>query len=106
MCPELKRYLHDASMLHAAIGHKWLGVGAGEGQAQSGEAVGFLLWAKRGLEDLGASGGRRVAVAAAKWGRGRNHGHKPRAEQELESVAAFLVHYQKMNDSVSIPFLS
>ncbi|KAJ6557276.1 hypothetical protein DFH09DRAFT_1248226 [Mycena vulgaris] len=72
---DLRRHLGDASALHAALARKWLGVDAGEGD-RGGDAVGFLVWARKELEDL----------------KGR--------KAELEGVGVFLKHYKKVNDSL------
>ena len=54
VAPELRRYLADEIALHAALARKWLGVDAGEhgGTSKGGIAVGFLVWAKKELEEL------------------------------------------------------
>ncbi|KAJ7436237.1 hypothetical protein FB451DRAFT_1455025 [Mycena latifolia] len=75
---ELRKHLGDAAALHGALARKWLGVDAGEGD-RGGDAVGFLLWARKELEELkGRSGGKA----------------------ELEAVGVFLKHYKKANDSL------
>ncbi|KAG0692044.1 hypothetical protein DFH29DRAFT_1085056 [Suillus ampliporus] len=81
---ELRRYLADASAFHAALAHKWLGVDAGESgvREKGGEAVAWLLWAKKELEDM-------------------KRGRKGRVADELESVGVFLKHYKKINDSLT-----
>jgi hypothetical protein len=80
----LRRYLHDETVFHDALARKWLGVDAGEngGTDRGGDAVGFLIWAKKELEEL----------------KGRK---KDRVSDELETVNVFLKHYKKVNDSVS-----
>jgi hypothetical protein len=98
VCVELRRYLTDASAFHAALAHKWLGVDAGESGAQEkgGEAVAWLLWAKKELEDM-KEGGLGRAVGRDREKRGR----KGRVADELENVDVFLKYYKKINDSVS-----
>ncbi|KAG2148665.1 uncharacterized protein EDB93DRAFT_1084822 [Suillus bovinus] len=98
VCVELRRYLADASAFHAALAHKWLGVDAGESgmQEKGGEAVAWLMWAKKELEDL-KEGGLGIAVGRDREKRGR----KGRAADELESVCVFLKHYKKINDSLT-----
>ncbi|OJA20073.1 hypothetical protein AZE42_02479 [Rhizopogon vesiculosus] len=87
ICAELRRYLADASAFHAALAHKWLGVDAGESavREKGGEAVAWLLWAKKELEEMKES----------------KRGRKGRAATELESVGVFLKHYKKINDSLT-----
>jgi hypothetical protein len=84
---ELRRYLADASVFHTALAHKWLGIDAGESgvREKGGEAVAWLLWAKKELEEMKES----------------KRGRKERAAEELEGVGVFLKHYKKINDSVS-----
>ncbi|KAJ7695968.1 hypothetical protein B0H17DRAFT_1054391 [Mycena rosella] len=72
---DLRRHLGDAAAFHGALARKWLGVDAGEGD-RGGDAVGFLVWARKELEEL----------------KGR--------KSELESVSVFLKHYKKANDSL------
>ncbi|KAG2055302.1 hypothetical protein BDR06DRAFT_954048 [Suillus hirtellus] len=98
VCVELRRYLADASAFHTALAHKWLGVDAGESgvHEKGGEAVAWLLWAKKELEDMKESG---LGIAA---GRDREkRGRKGRVADELESVGVFLAHYKKINDSLT-----
>ncbi|KAF7331671.1 BRO1 domain-containing protein [Mycena kentingensis (nom. inval.)] len=80
---ELRRYLSDENSLQEALSHKWLGVDAGEngGTDRGGDAVGFLVWARKELEEL----------------KGRK---KERVADELDRVTVFLKHYKKINDSL------
>ncbi|KAK7048199.1 BRO1 domain-containing protein [Favolaschia claudopus] len=80
---DLRRYLNEETVFHEALARKWLGVDAGEngGSDRGGDAVGFLTWAKKELEDL----------------KGRK---KDRISEELNSVNVFLKHYKKINDSL------
>ncbi|KAJ7164638.1 hypothetical protein C8R43DRAFT_1122515 [Mycena crocata] len=80
---DLRRYLNDETVLHDALARKWLGVDAGEngGSERGGDAVGFLAWAKKELEEL----------------KGRK---KDRISDELDSIGVFLKHYKKVNDSL------
>ncbi|KAF8208732.1 BRO1 domain-containing protein [Mycena galopus ATCC 62051] len=80
---DLRRYLNEETVFHGALARKWLGVDAGEngGSERGGDAVGFLTWAKKELEEL----------------KGRK---KDRVSDELDSVSVFLKHYKKVNDSV------
>ncbi|KAJ7069954.1 BRO1 domain-containing protein [Mycena amicta] len=80
---ELRRYLSDETALHDALAHKWLGVDAGEngGTDRGGDAVAFLIWTKKELEEL----------------KGRK---KERISEELERVNVFLKHYKRVNDSL------
>jgi len=102
VCVELRRYLADTSAFHAALAHKWLGVDAGESavREKGGEAVGWLLWAKKELEDM-KEGGLGIAVGRDREKRGR----RGRVADEIESVGVFLKHYKKLNDSVSWVFV-
>ncbi|KAJ7134416.1 BRO1 domain-containing protein [Mycena epipterygia] len=80
---DLRRYLNEETVFHDAMARKWLGVDAGEngGSDRGGDAVGFLTWAKKELEEL----------------KGRK---KDRVSDELDSVNVFLKHYKKVNDSL------
>jgi len=51
---ELRHYLGDEASLHSAIAKKWLGIDAGEkgGESKAGDAVGFLVWAKKGAAGI------------------------------------------------------
>ncbi|KAJ7644282.1 BRO1 domain-containing protein [Roridomyces roridus] len=82
---DLRRYLNDETSFHDAMAHKWLGVDAGEngGTDRGGDAVGFLVWAKKELEEL--KGGRKKDA---------------RVSGELDTVGVFLKHYKKINDSL------
>ncbi|KAI6021500.1 hypothetical protein BKA83DRAFT_4282756 [Pisolithus microcarpus] len=93
---ELTRHLTDEAAFHSALAHKWLGVDAGErGVAiKGGEAVGFLAWAKRELEDLCGSFKGTLLRKDRMSGEDRR-GKKERVILELASV-------EKMNDSVCV----
>lgn len=97
---DLKRHLADEATFHTALAHKWLGVDAGDSSiaAKAGDAVGYLAWAKRELEDL--TGGFRGPRLRKEKPNSDGRGIKARATQELEKVALFLTHYKRMNDSV------
>ncbi|KAI0709557.1 hypothetical protein C8T65DRAFT_649107 [Cerioporus squamosus] len=101
VAPELRRYLADEVALHAAFARKWLGVDAGEhgGTSKGGVAVGFLMWAKRELEELksGHSSGGMIGGEREKEMRERR---KVRVQEELQSTSTFLVGYKKMNDTM------
>ncbi|KAH9858455.1 hypothetical protein C2E23DRAFT_798664 [Lenzites betulinus] len=102
VAPELRRYLADEVALHHALAHKWLGVDAGEhgGNSKGGVAVGFLVWAKKQLEDLrsGHTAGGMMDSDREKEMRERR---KARVQEEIESTSTFLVGYKKMNDTLS-----
>jgi len=89
---DLRRYLVDGAAFHAALGKKWLGIDAGEkgGTAKAGEAVGFLAWAKKELEELKGKG----------FGLGKDKDKKERIVEELQNVVAYWKHYKKVNDSL------
>ncbi|KAJ6620820.1 BRO1 domain-containing protein [Mycena sp. CBHHK59/15] len=80
---DLRRYLNEETLFHDALARKWLGVDAGEngGSERGGDAVGFLTWAKKELEEL----------------KGRK---KDRVSDELDNMSVFLKHYKKINDSL------
>lgn len=96
---DLRRYLSDESAFHGALARKWLGVDAGEngGPQKGGEAVAFLVWAKKELEEL-KDGGRGFGIGREKEKKDRR---KDKVMEELERVTMFWKHYKKLNDSVS-----
>ncbi|KAF5380535.1 hypothetical protein D9615_004724 [Tricholomella constricta] len=97
---ELRRYLTDQTALHAALARKWLGVDAGEkgGSERGGEAVGYLAWAKKELEEL-EDDKKGLGIV-----RGRDKDVRERLKEkisdELESVNLFYRYYKKSNDSL------
>lgn len=97
---ELRRYLADQSTLHAALAHKWLGVDAGEskGEARAGEAVGWLAWARKELEEIKDGGAKALAGSREKDMR---ESRKGAVTEEAQAVEVFWKHYKKLNDSVS-----
>ncbi|EIN11903.1 hypothetical protein PUNSTDRAFT_63546 [Punctularia strigosozonata HHB-11173 SS5] len=97
---ELRRYLADEHALHAALAHKWLGVDAGEapGGARAGEAVAFLAWAKRELDELG---GRGVSVGGGSREDDMRKRRKERVAEEAASAGVFFKYYKNMNDSLN-----
>jgi len=96
---ELRRYLGNQATLHSALSHKWLGVEAGEqgGSQRGGEAVAFLQWAKKELEEL-KDGGKLVSFGSAD--KEKEEHWKADLNNELTSVNAFHKYYKKMNDTV------
>ncbi|KIJ67762.1 hypothetical protein HYDPIDRAFT_173535 [Hydnomerulius pinastri MD-312] len=105
----LLKYLAEESAFHSALAHKWLGVDAGESgnEGKGGEAVGFLIWAKKELDGLhsggkGLSFGKGVggSKGGADEGKGKG-GRKKRIEDEMKSVGTFLEHYKRINDSLT-----
>jgi hypothetical protein len=98
---DLRRYLADETGFHGALARKWLGVDAGENgnTDRGGEAVGFLGWAKKELEEL-KDGGKGISMG--KGDRGMKDRMKEKVNDELEKVNLFFKHYKKVNDSVSI----
>lgn len=92
---DLRRYLQDESAFHGALARKWLGVDAGEngGTPKAGEAIAFLAWAKKELEEVKDSG--------RSFGVGKERLRKDKVTEELEIVNVFLKHYKKVNNSVS-----
>jgi hypothetical protein len=93
---DLRRYLADEGFFHGALARKWLGIDAGEngGTSKGGEAVAFLAWAKKELEEL-KDGGRGLGIGKEKKER------KDKVLEELDSVTVFWKYYKKLNDSVS-----
>ncbi|KAF7970386.1 hypothetical protein HWV62_24249 [Athelia sp. TMB] len=91
---DLRRYLLDEGTFHAGISRKWLGVDAGEngGTPRAGEAVAFLAWAKKDLEELKME---RSFVP------GKTKSLKGKLSQELDAVVVFFKHYKNVNDSLS-----
>ena len=100
---DLRKYLADEAAFHGALSRKWLGVDAGEngGRAKGGEAVEFLRWAKKYLEDLKDSS---KGVSLGKAEKEKKGQKKEKVLDELAKVTVFYKHYKKMNDSVG--FLS
>ncbi|KAJ7503841.1 hypothetical protein B0H11DRAFT_2355679 [Mycena galericulata] len=51
---DLRRFLSEETAFHNGMVRKWLGVDVGEngGTDRRGDAVGFLIWAKKELEDM------------------------------------------------------
>ena len=105
--PELKRYLADEAALHSALGSKWLGVDCGEsgGIDRAGQAVGYLQWAKKELEELkdGTKSGVSLPGITSENERKARERRRATVTKELETVGVFLKHYRNMNDTVSIP---
>lgn len=98
---DLRRYLSDEGAFHSALGRKWLGITAAEqgGEDKGGEAVGFLAWAKKGLEEL-KDGPKGIGIG--KGDKEKRGLRKERVVDELESVNVFYKNYKKINDSVSL----
>lgn len=96
---DLRRYLGNQATLHSALSHKWLGVEAGEkgGTDKGGEAVGFLQWAKKELEDLKDSGKLSSLVNSEKE---KEERWKEIISDELASANVFFKYYKKVNDTV------
>lgn len=95
---DLRRHLADSATFHGAIGHKWLGVAAGEngGTEKGGEAVAFVAWAKKELEELASN----HSITLNKSEREVKGLRKARLADEITTLGIFLKHYKKMNDSV------
>jgi hypothetical protein len=98
---DLKRHLSGEASFHSALARKWLGVDIGEGggNEKTGEAVGFLTWAKKLLEEL-KDGGKGLALGKEKEAKDAK---RERVHEELMSVNSFLKHYKKINDTVHVP---
>lgn len=94
---EVRKYLTDKAAFHTALAHKWLGVEAGEngGTDRAGDAVAFLAWAKKELDDL------RDRNPTIHFGKGdKEKEKKVQIQDELESVNTFYKYHKKINDSV------
>ena len=102
--PELKRYLADEAALHSALASKWLGVDCGEsgGMDRAGQAVGYLQWAKKELEELkdGTKSGITLPGLNNETEKKARERRKATVTKELETVNIFLKHYRNMNDTV------
>ncbi|CAE6389052.1 unnamed protein product [Rhizoctonia solani] len=94
MSQDIRRYLEEESALNEALAHKWLGVDAGEAN-RTGDAVGYLRWAKSELESL-----KEGRLARFKKSGGDGKMKKERSAEEIESVGMFLNNYLRTNDSV------
>jgi len=99
---DLRRYLNNQASLHSALSHKWLGVEAGEKAGsetdKGGEAVAFLQWAKKELEEV-KDGGKFISLGSSD--KEKEEQWKARINDELASVTVFFKYYKKMNDTVS-----
>lgn len=98
---DLRRYLGNQAALHTALSHKWLGVEAGEkgGTDKGGEAVAFLQWAKKGLEEI-KDGVKLVSLGNSE--KEKEERWRESVNTELANVNLFLKHYKKMNDTVPV----
>ncbi|KAG6861163.1 hypothetical protein C0995_003172 [Termitomyces sp. Mi166 len=97
---DLRRYLADQTALYSALAHKWLGVEAGEkgGSQKGGEAVGFMIWAKKELQEL--KDGRKSINLARGGDKDVKDQLKQKVADELQSVDVFHEYYKKANDSI------
>jgi hypothetical protein len=100
--------LNNQATLHSALSHKWLGVEAGEkagtetaGTEKGGEAVAFLQWAKKELEEI-KDGGKLLSPGSSD--KEKEEQWKARINDELVGVDIFFKYYKKMNDTVSLAF--
>ncbi|PPQ95331.1 hypothetical protein CVT26_008176 [Gymnopilus dilepis] len=96
---ELRRYLGNQAALHTALSHKWLGVEAGEkgGTEKGGEAVAFLQWAKKELEEI-KDGVKVVSLGASE--KEKEERWKENINNELTNANLFLKYYKKLNDTL------
>lgn len=108
--PELKRYLADEAALHSALASKWLGVDCGEsgGLDRAGQAVGYLQWAKKELEELkdGTKSGITLPGINNENEKRARERRKATVAKELGTVTVFLKHYTNMNNTVRVPTFS
>jgi hypothetical protein len=86
------------------LSHKWLGVEAGEkagtetdGTEKGGEAVAFLQWAKKELEEV-KDGGKFFSPGNSQ--KEKEEQWKARINDELAGVNVFFKYYKKMNDTL------
>jgi len=104
VAPDLKRYLADEAALHSALASKWLGVDCGEsgGSDRAGQAVGYLQWAKKELEELkdGTKSGITLPGINNENEKKARERRKAVVAKELGAVTIFLKHYRNMNDTV------
>ena len=104
--PDLKRYLADEAALHSALASRWLGVDCGEdgGLDWAGQAVGYLQWAKKELEELkdGTKSGISLPGINNENERKARERRKATVAKELGAVTIFLKHYRNMNDTVRV----
>ncbi|KAG6816584.1 hypothetical protein H0H87_004885 [Tephrocybe sp. NHM501043] len=97
---ELRKYLADQAALHSALAHKWLGVEAGEkgGTQRGGDAVGFMAWVKKELQDMKDS---EKGISITRGGeKDIKDQLKQKIADELESVNVFYKYYKRVNDSI------
>jgi len=90
---------------------KWLGVDCGEGGGldRAGQAVGYLQWAKKELEELkdGTKSGITLPGVNNENEKKARDRRKAVVARELETVTVFLKHYRNMNDTIAFkPVLS
>ncbi|KAJ4490854.1 BRO1 domain-containing protein [Lentinula aciculospora] len=98
---ELRHYLADEASLHSALAKKWLGIDAGEngGEKRCGDAVAFLIWGKKELQEL-KDGGKGIGLTKGdKEKRDRNL-RKEKVALESETIDVWLKHYKRVNDTV------
>ncbi|KAJ3774086.1 pH-response regulator protein palC, partial [Lentinula raphanica] len=99
--PELRHYLADETALNSGLAKKWLGIDAGEngGQKRGGDAVGFLIWAKKELQEI-KDGGKGAGLAKGDKERKDRNLRKEKVARELETIDIWLKHYKKTNDTI------
>ncbi|KAF8893440.1 hypothetical protein BD779DRAFT_1798136 [Infundibulicybe gibba] len=97
--PNLLSYLSAEAVFQSALSRKWLGVDAGEngGSKRSGEAVGFLAWARKSLEDLkGSSGMKGLGIGKfANEEKGDKWKVKGRVSETLGNIVVFYNYYKR-----------
>lgn len=97
---ELRTYLSDGRSFSCSLAYKWLGVDAGENNAdKTGEAIGWLNLSRAGLLALQNKSKSRLLVPMRKGKVERNR-RKDRLEEEIEDVEGFLNSYKRTNDTV------
>ena len=99
---DLRRYLTGEGALHSALARKWLGVHAGErgGKEKGGDAVGFMMWAKKDLETL-KDGVKGINIPRGDTKEMKNR-LKERITDEMENIKVFLKYYKKTNETVNL----
>ncbi|THV03167.1 hypothetical protein K435DRAFT_748119 [Dendrothele bispora CBS 962.96] len=102
--PDLRHYLSDEAALHTALGKKWIAIDAGEkgGVNRAGDAVGFMSWARKDLQELkdGGKSGSMAGIAAGDKEKKERALRKERVARELEITGIWHKHYKKVNDTL------
>lgn len=106
--PELARYLRKESLLASALGHKWLGIDAGE-NSKGGRVGEAITWTRVAASKLAELEDGKVADRMKGLGIGRGNERRKEArkvrqgriDREIADTAAWVQSYTKLNDAVS-----